>query len=345
MHLIWYWDKEIKFIECWIDNGFKAAFFSAFGWVFVITWVAIYLVLVTCTALMTLQERRFLSALQSRRGPSKAAIFGIFQPFADAVKLILKEHVIPRISVQGVWALVAVFSFFVSTIIWNFALLSYYTVIYSTELSIFFFILISLFHIYTILFAGWASKSRYAWLGALRTAAQLIAYDIVIALVYLNLYIFVKDFGLHGFVEINAQITSMYIFLPVQVIIFFVASLAETNRHPFDLPEAEAELVAGYNVEYGSMRFAMFFLAEYGSLLFLAITLNTIFFDNFCNGVGIDGLIMWCCKIGIIIYLLVLVRGLVPRYRYDQLMEVGWKFLIPIQCGFLFIGLIINIFN
>jgi NADH-quinone oxidoreductase subunit H len=198
---------------------------------------------------------------------------------------------------------------------------------------------VSILHVYSLILAGWASQSRYSFFGALRSSAQLIAYDISMVFVLLNIVLYTKSLNLTTLVKLQAQFGWFIIYFPLLFIIFFICALAETNRHPFDLPEAEAELVSGYNVEYSAIPFALLFLGEYSSIIFMSIFIVNIFlggwtvpFIHYLLPVwltSILSIIIFIIKIMLFCYLFILFRAMLPRYRYDQLMKIGWKITLP----------------
>ena len=319
----------------WVDHGFIAALYSHFLLMYCFFWLIILLLVVGCTAILTLHERKVIADIQSRRGPSKVGYFGILQPIADAFKLLLKEYVVPFRSDQSMYTSIALVSFIVAAFFWNLPALSYYNVSIFNEITALYSFFFSIIHVFTILFAGWASNSRYSFLGAVRASAQLLAYDIALILVYTQIFFFGKEYSFENFVESQYEIYSVLaLFVPIQALSYFISMLCETSRHPFDLPEAESELVSGYNVEYSGIRFALFFLAEYSTVIYAASLVSTIFFAGTVIASGaIVELIIWSLKCYIFLWLTIHLRALLPSYRYDQLMEICWKIVIPIQCA------------
>lgn len=291
------------------------------------------IIILLSTAFFTLQERKVLAVIQNRFGPKKLGYNGILQPIVDGIKLFLKETIFPNQIFFLVFFLSSVFSFFVALNFWTFLPFSYSFVLGDINLSFLLIFIISLFHVFSIIFAGWSSNSKYSFLGGLRSSAQLIGYDISLVLVLLNLFIFTETLNLREVVEWQSKNGFLIYWFPLQFLIFLICALAETNRHPFDLPEAEAELVSGYNVEYSAMSFALFFLAEYSAIIFMSVFITNVFlggwvslsFNFFFN------YLFYFFKIVGVFYFFILVRGLIPRYRYDQLIRIGWKYLIPLQ--------------
>lgn len=283
-------------------------------------------------ALFTLLERKLLGAIQRRRGPNVVGIFGLLQPIADAFKLILKETIIPGLSnlVLFILAPISIFSF--SLLNWSVLPLDYGVVLADINIGLLFIFSISSLGVYSIIISGWASNSKYAFLGALRSAAQFISYEVSIGIIIMVVLLNINSLNL---TEIVLFQNKLWLIVPLFFcfILFFIAVLAETNRVPFDLPEAESELVSGYNVEYAAVTFVLFFLAEYSNILIMSILIVIFFFGgwySFFYLIFIPGWINMIIKVCIIISLFILVRATLPRYRYDQLMNIGWKVLLPL---------------
>lgn len=337
-----------------VFNIFLINFFYLFFFVdfellyFVFLFLFLIIIVLLSTAFFTLQERKVLAVIQNRVGPNKIGYNGFLQPIADGVKLFLKETIFPNQIFFLIFIFSSIFSFFVALNFWTFVPLSYSFVLSDINLSFLLIFVVSLLHVFSIIFAGWSSNSKYSFLGGLRSSAQLIGYDISLVLILLNLFIFTETLSLREIVEWQAKNGFLVFWFPLQFLIFLICALAETNRHPFDLPEAEAELVSGYNVEYSAMSFALFFLAEYSAIIFMSIFIVNVFlggwiffFNNF-----FFNYIIYFMKIISIFYFFVLVRGLIPRYRYDQLIRIGWKYLIPLQFfTFIYYMIIKYIFN
>jgi NADH-quinone oxidoreductase subunit H len=301
--------------------------------------------LLIAVAFYTLAERKVMAAVQRRKGPNVVGIWGFLQPLADGLKLILKEIIYPSLSNYRLFIFAPLFTFLMSLIGWAVIPWSFSSVLADIKLSALFIFAVSSFGVYGIILAGWASNSKYAFLGCMRSTAQMISYEIVLGFILLIVALFAGSLNLKDIVL--AQ-TSIWFFIPLAplVIIFFIAMLAETNRIPFDLPEAEAELVAGYNTEYSSIIFAMFFLAEYSNMLLMASLLSIFFFggwlspflfiDNFFNFTLIFSTFWLPIKISIIAVIYILIRAAYPRVRYDQLMRLCWKEFLPLCLGLLF---------
>jgi len=290
--------------------------------------VIISLLLIISTALLTVNERALIGDIQSRRGPSKVGYMGIMQPFSDAGKLLAKEGIDVRYIQDRAFWIAAVASFFISGTFWIVIPLGADSIILNMSTTSFVFFNLAILHVFAIVFAGWASNSKYAILGSLRSTAQMVSYELVIGLSISHLFKFVKSLSILQIAEANSTVAVIGEYVAALVVIFFVASLAELNRHPFDLPEAESELVSGYNVEYSSIKFALFFLGEYLNLLYYAVLINDLFTDTASY--------IYFFRFIIIIALIINIRALIPRYRYDQLMELNWKFFLPVLSSYIF---------
>jgi len=304
-----------------------------------------YLVLLlVCVAYLTLAERKILGAMQMRLGPNYIGFFGLLQPFADGVKLLLKETVLPRGSNRALFVLAPLVTFILSLVNWVVIPFSDYCVLANIDLGSLFILTLSSLNVYGIVVAGWSSNSKYAFLGSIRSAAQMISYEISIGFILIIIMLCVGSLNLSSIVL--AQINTYFIvpFFPLFVV-FFVAVLAETSRTPFDLPEAEAELVAGYNVEYSSMIFALFFLAEYSNMILMSAFMVILFFGGWLPIFQVldflPGFFWFIFKIVFLLFIFIWVRASFPRYRYDQLMALGWKIFLPFTFSYLFFFIIV----
>jgi len=287
-------------------------------------------------AFFTIAERKLLASIQRRKGPNITGFWGILQAFADGLKLLLKEVIIP---VRANWILFLAapsLTLIIGLFIWVFIPFSDLNYLTNFDYSLLWVYAISSLGVYGIIGAGWASNSKYAFLGGLRSAAQLISYEISIALLLLPVAACANSFNLIEIV--TKQASSIWYCIPLfpVFIIFFISVLAETNRAPFDLPEAEAEIVAGYNVEYASMTFAMFFLAEYSNMLWLSVITSLCFLGGWLSPISLmpDSPMWLFLKSLLIAFLIIKVRANYPRYRYDQLMNLGWKVFLPFAIGY-----------
>jgi len=292
-------------------------------------------------ALFTLFERKILGGIQRRRGPNVVGLWGILQPFADAFKLIFKETIIPGLSNLVLFILAPVTTFTLSWLSWSVIPLAYGVVLSDINLGLLFLFSISSLGVYGIIISGWSSNNKYAFLGSLRSAAQFVSYEVSIGISIMPVLICTSTLNLSGIVQFQ---DNLWFFLPLwpSLLLFFIAALAETNRVPFDLPEAESELVSGYNVEYAATTFVLFFLAEYSNILIMSSLITILFFGgwmplfNFGFFFLIPSWVWISFKVCAVVFMFILVRATLPRYRYDQLMNIGWKVLLPISLAYLF---------
>jgi len=317
--------------------------FSDYFWIFlsvILKGLILIICLLVTVAFFTVLERKLMSAIQRRRGPNVAGIFGLLQGAADGVKLIIKETVVPSSSNPVIFVLSPIFTFIISLMGWVILPFSVGAVIANINLGILYFFAVSSLGVYTIIMAGWSSNSKYAFLGALRSAAQMISYEVAIGFTIITVFICAGSLNLTAIVLAQQQVWYVFPLFPMFVV-FFVSALAETNRHPFDLPEAEAELVSGYNVEYSAMGFALFFLGEYANILLMSATTCLLFLGGWLPPFDflsfIPGPVWLGLKIAIFAMLFIIIRAVLPRYRYDQLMQLGWKVFIPVTLGWLFL--------
>ena len=336
----------------------------SFSQIFIASLLKIVCILIA-VAYFTIAERKVMAAIQRRKGPNVVGFWGLLQPLADGAKLMFKELLIPTRANAIIFLTAPVMVLILSIISWSIipsGLVMDSDVIFSTQIAnyvqeqkidyflnksttadisygVLFLLAVSGLNVYGIIIAGWASNSKYAFLGALRSAAQMISYEVSLGLLILPVILLAGSLNLTEIVA--AQERSVWFIFPLLpcAVMFFVSMLAETNRAPFDLPEAEAELVAGYNVEYSSIIFAMFFLGEYSNMLLMATVIVLFFFGGWLAPVNllsfIPGSIFFSVKIVFFCYLFILVRAAFPRYRYDQLMDIGWKTFLPLSLSYL----------
>jgi NADH-quinone oxidoreductase subunit H len=292
--------------------------------------LVIILPLLIAVALATLVERKVIGSMQKRRGPNVVGLFGILQPFADAAKLIFKETVIPSAANRVIFLLAPIITLTLSLLGWGALPFAEGVVIADLNVGLLYIFAVSSLGVYGIIMSGWSSNSRYAFLGSLRSAAQMVSYEVSIGLIVINVLMCAGTMNLSGVVFAQEYI---WFGLPLFFVmgLFFISVLAETNRAPFDLPEAEAELVAGYFVEYSSMTFALFFIAEYGSMLVMSSLISVLFLGGW-TGI-FSGVLWFSLKVCFFLFGLVWVRAAFPRYRYDQLMRLGWKVFLPLSLG------------
>nr|QID03247.1 NADH dehydrogenase subunit 1 [Formicosepsis sp. LX2018-01] len=294
------------------------------------------LLLIVCVlvgvAFLTLMERKVLGYIQIRKGPNKVGIMGIPQPFCDAIKLFTKEQTYPLLSNYISYYFSPVFSLFLSLLIWM--CMPLFIKLFSFDLGVLFFLSCTSLGVYTVMMAGWSSNSNYALLGGLRAVAQTISYEVSLALVLLSFIFLVGDYNFLSFYKYQENLWFLFILFPMSLV-WLSISLAETNRTPFDFAEGESELVSGFNVEYSSGGFALIFLAEYSSILFMSMLFCVIFL-----GCDVYNIIFYV-KLMILSFVFIWVRGTLPRFRYDKLMYLAWKSFLPFSLNYLmfFIGI------
>ena len=302
--------------------------------------LTIIIPVLVAVAYLTIAERKIMGSIQRRRGPNVIGFIGLLQPLADGLKLFVKETTLPTSSNTFLFLFAPTLAFVLSLISWAVIPFSFGVVLCDLNLGILYLLVLSSLNVYSILFAGWSSNSKYAYLGAIRSAAQMISYEISIGFIILSVGICAGSFNLTLIVAAQQKIWFILPLLPL-FMIFCVSMLAETNRHPFDLAEAEAELVSGYNVEYSAMTFALFFLAEYGNMLMMSALASILFLGGWLPLLDIfpfniiPGFVWLSIKIIIFSIFFIITRAILPRYRYDQLMYLGWKCFLPITIGYL----------
>ena len=288
-------------------------------------------------AIFTVFERKVIGYTQYRQGPIKVGFLGLLQPIADGLKLLIKEPITPINSNFLMFTSAPIITLLLSLINWSLIPFYYGSVISDLNLGILFILGISSLGVYGVIIAGWSSNSKYAFLGALRSAAQMISYEVSIGIILITVLLPVGSLNLTDIVLAQKDIWFIIPFFPI-FILFFISSVAETNRHPFDLPEAEAELVSGYNVEYSSVGFAFFFIGEYANIIFMSALNSILFLGGWLSPISVidflEGPILLSIKILFFIFLFIFIRAILPRYRYDQLMSLGWKTFLPLSLGF-----------
>ncbi len=304
--------------------------------------VAIVAPLLLSVAYLTYAERKVLAGMQLRKGPNVVGPFGLGQPIADGLKLLFKETVIPSGANKVVFIAAPVVTFLLGLIGWAVIPFDDGMVLADINVGILYLFAVSSLGVYGVIMAGWASNSKYAFLGALRSAAQMVSYEISIGFVIVTVLLCVGSLNLTEVVRAQKDLWFAVPLLPMFVI-FFVSGLAETNRAPFDLPEAEAELVAGFNVEYSSMPFALFFLGEYANMILMSAMTTILFLGGWLPPIDvapfnwIPGPIWFGAKIAMVLFFFLWVRATFPRYRYDQLMRLGWKVFLPASLFWVFL--------
>jgi NADH-quinone oxidoreductase subunit H len=291
--------------------------------------------LLVAVAYLTLAERKVMASMQRRKGPNVVGFFGILQPLADGLKLLIKEPVLPSSANTVVFLAAPVLTFLLALIAWAVIPFGEGLVLCDLDVGMLYIFAISSLGVYGVIMAGWASNSKYAFLGALRSTAQMVSYEVSLGLIIITVLLCVGSLNLSAIVMAQEDVWFGVPLFPL-LLMFFISCLAETNRAPFDLPEAEAELVAGYNVEYSSMGFALFFLGEYANMIMMSVLCVILFLGGWLPPLSftfmywIPGSMWLGLKTIIFLFLYIWVRAAFPRYRYDQLMRLGWKVLLPL---------------
>lgn len=303
--------------------------------------LAIVVPLLVCVAYLTLAERKVLAAMQLRKGPNVVGPFGLLQPLADGLKLLMKETIIPAGANRMLFVAAPMMTFSLALVAWAVIPVSKGVVLSNLNVGILYLFAISSLGVYGIIVAGWASNSKYAFLGALRSAAQMVSYEVSIGFVMITVLLCVGSLNLSDIVMAQATGFLGVSWLPgwfaigplfPMFIIFFISGLAETNRSPFDLPEGESELVGGYFTEYSSMTFALFYLGEYANMILVAGMTTILFLGGWLAPFGLDfipGFVWFALKVAAMLFCTLWVRATFPRFRYDQLMRLGWKVFLP----------------
>ena len=298
--------------------------------------------LLISVAYFTLVERKLMGSIQRRRGPNVIGFLGLLQPLADGLKLFAKETILPSNANLGVFILAPMLTFILSLMGWCVIPFSQGAVISDLNVGILYLFAVSSLSVYGIITARWSSNSKYPFLGALRSAAQMVSYEVSIGFIIITVVVCSGSFNLSTIVLAQQKVWFCIPLLPM-FIMFSISALAETNRHPFDLPEAEAELVSGYNVEYSSMGFALFFLGEYGNMLLMSGLISILFLGGWLPVLDIfifnllPGPFWFSLKICLGVIFFIVTRAALPRFRYDQLMSLGWKCFLPLSLGWLFL--------
>src|ERR1700737_1682212 len=293
-------------------------------------------------AYLTYAERKVLAAMQLRRGPNVVGPFGLLQPFADAIKMLTKETIIPSGANRVLFIMAPVLTFPLAMLAWAVIPVNDGWAIADINVGVLYLFAISSLGVYGVIIAGWASNSKYAFLGALRSAAQMVFYEVSIGFVFITVLLCVGSLNLTQVVIAQSGWFFNWFWLPLlpMFVIFFVSALAETNRTPFDLPMSEAELVQGFQTEYSSMPFALFFLGEYANMILLSALGAVLFLGGwmapfpFLPSMGAWGVLWFALKIAFLLFVFSWTKGTLPRYRYDQLMRLGWKVFLPVSLGY-----------
>nr|YP_010442997.1 NADH dehydrogenase subunit 1 [Alloxiphidiopsis emarginata]UTD48947.1 NADH dehydrogenase subunit 1 [Alloxiphidiopsis emarginata] len=289
-------------------------------------------------AFLTLLERKVLGYIQIRKGPNKVGFVGLPQPFADVIKLLTKESTYPLLSNYFLYYFSPIFSLFLVLLVWM--VYPFMTVMFSFNLGLLFFLCCTSMGVYTVMIAGWSSNSNYALLGGLRAVAQTISYEVSLALILLSFVFLIDGYCLMSFISYQYYVWFLFLSFPL-MLAWFASCLAETNRTPFDFAEGESELVSGFNVEYSSGGFALIFMAEYASILFMSMLFCVMFM-----GSDVFSFIFFF-KVAFLSFMFIWVRGTLPRFRYDKLMYLAWKSFLPLSLNFLFffLGLKVIMFS
>ena len=305
-------------------------------------------------AYVTYSERKIIGFMQSRMGPMRVGPSGLLQPIADVLKLVSKEIIIPTNANKGIFLTAPMLMLIPSLLVWSVIPLSEYFIISNINAGLLFILALTSLSVYGVILAGWASNSKYAFLGSMRSAAQIIAYEIAMGFALVGVLMLSGSLNLQNIIYAQSGSLLNWYWLPLfpLFLIYFIAGVAETNRAPFDVSEGESEIVAGFHVEYSGMAFAMFFLAEYMNLILISILCSIMFFGGWLSpfqGTVIDsylsfipGFIWLSIKTLIFIFVFLWLRATLPRYRYDQIMRLGWKVFLPITFFWLtIIGILI----
>jgi NADH-quinone oxidoreductase subunit H len=309
------------------------------GIIIVAQCLAITVPLLLAVAYMTYVDRKVWAAIQLRRGPNVVGPFGLLQPMADGLKLLLKETIIPAGANKVLFILAPMITFITALVAWAVVPFDSGWVLADINVGILYLFAISSLGVYGIIIAGWASNSKYAFLGALRSAAQMVSYEVSIGFVLITVLLCAGSLNLSVIVQSQGGGIWHWYFVPLfpMFIIFFISALAETNRTPFDLPMSEAELVAGFHTEYSAMPFALFFLGEYANIILLSGMGAVLFLGGwlppleFAPFTWVPGVVWFALKIAFLLFVFSWTKGTLPRYRYDQLMRLGWKVFLPIS--------------
>jgi NADH-quinone oxidoreductase subunit H len=298
--------------------------------------LALLVPLLIGVAYLTYAERKVLAAMQLRRGPNVVGPFGLLQPFADALKMLMKETIIPTGSNRFLFLIAPMLTFSLAMLAWAVIPVNEGWVGADINVGILYLFAISSLGVYGVIIAGWASNSKYAFLGAMRAAAQMVSYEVSIGFVLVTVMLCTGSLNLTDIVHAQRKIWFCIPLFPMFVV-FFISSLAETNRSPFDLPEGESEIVAGFFVEYSSMSFALFFLGEYANMILMSALTTILFLGGWLAPFGVEpftwipGVVWFVLKICVVLFFFLWVRATFPRYRYDQLMRLGWKVFLPLS--------------
>jgi NADH-quinone oxidoreductase subunit H len=311
--------------------------------------IMVVLPLFLIVAYTTYSERKIIGFMQSRLGPTRTGPFGLLQPIADVIKLLTKEVIIPSNASKGLFLTAPIIMLVPSLLVWSVIPLSEYFVIANINAGLLFILALTSLSVYGVILAGWASNSKYAFLGSMRSAAQIIAYEIAMGFALVGVLMAAGSLNLQEIILSQRGGIFNWYWLPLfpLFIIYFIAGIAETNRAPFDVSEGESEIVAGFHVEYSGVAFAMFFLAEYMNLILISILVSIMFFGGWLSpfeGTFVENYFQWIpgfvwlsIKTLSFIFVFLWLRATLPRYRYDQIMRLGWKIFLPITIIWIFL--------
>nr|URH16839.1 NADH dehydrogenase subunit 1 [Glyptotermes pubescens] len=302
---------------------------------FIVTFLLLIIFVLVGVAFMVLLERSVLGYVHIRKGPNSVGFVGLFQPFSDAIKLFTSEQYFPLVSNYLSYYFSPVFGLFLSLLVW--VLMPYFSGLISFDLGLLFFLCCTSLGVYTVMIAGWSSNSNYSLLGGLRSVAQTISYEVSLALILLSFVFLICGYNLIDFYYFQFYLWLIFFTFPLSFV-WFISCLAETNRTPFDFAEGESELVSGFNIEYGAGGFALIFLAEYASILFMSLLFCVIFL-----GCDLSSLLFYI-SLSFISYLFIWVRGTLPRFRYDKLMYLAWSSFLPLSLNYLLFFLGVKLF-
>lgn len=302
--------------------------------------LAILVPVLISVAYLTLAERKVMAAMQMRVGPNVVGPFGLMQPFADALKMLMKETIIPTGANRILFIVAPLLTMTLAMIAWAVIPVNEGWAIADINVGVLYLFAISSLGVYGIVIAGWASNSKYAFLGALRSAAQMVSYEVSMGFVMVTVLLCAGSLNLTDIVLAQQRV---WFFIPLfpMFVVFFISILAETNRAPFDLPEGESEIVGGFHVEYGAMTFGLFFLGEYANMILMSAMTAILFLGGWLSPIPfapftwVPGPIWFILKICLVLFMFVWVRATFPRFRYDQLMRLGWKVFLPLSLGWL----------
>ena len=313
--------------------------------------LALIVPLLIGVAYLTYFERKVMGAIQLRKGPNVVGPFGLWQPFADAIKMLLKETIIPTGADRALFVIAPMLTFGLAILAWAVIPVNNHWAVANINVGILYLFAISSLGVYGIIIAGWASNSKYAFLGAMRSAAQMVSYEVSMGFVIVTVLLCAGSLNLNDIVMAQRTVWFAIPLFPV-FIIFFISGLAETNRAPFDLAEGETEIVAGFFVEYSAMSFALFFLGEYANMILVSAMTTTLFLGGWLSPIPfvpftlVPGVFWFLLKIMVCLFVFVWVRATLPRLRYDQLMSLGWKVFLPISMFYLvFVAGVMEIFG